>query len=93
MAIPEKGSSKSQYVLRQKIKQEKEEKAEKKNKYKKKFINMALNTKKFNGVVLGSDHFGDVSQMNNSRTNSPINGETSGLCFDNDEQAQTELID
>ena len=54
--MPEKGSCRSQYVVRKRAQQEKEEKAERKAKSKKKFINMALNTKKFNGVVVGSDN-------------------------------------
>lgn len=54
--MPDKGMSRSQYVVRQKIKQEKEDKAERKARSKKKFINMAINTKKFNGVVVGSDY-------------------------------------
>ena len=53
--LPEKGSCRSQYVVRKRAQQEKEEKAERKAKSKNKFINMALNSKKFNGVFVGSD--------------------------------------
>ena len=62
--MPDKGMSKSQYVVRQKIKQEKLEKEQRKAKSKKKFINMALNTKKFNGVITYSDYA--LSSQNNA---------------------------
>ena len=54
--MPEKGSSKSQYVVAQKAREIATEKAVKKSRAKKKFINMELNKKKFNGVIVGSDY-------------------------------------
>ena len=81
VVIPDKGSSKSQYVVRQKVKKDNEDKEQKKAKSKKKFINMALNMKKFNGVVLGSDQVisgNDVSQTG-SRSNL-ASAENQGFC-------------
>lgn len=93
VVIPDKGSSKSQYVVRQKVKKENEDKEQKKAKSKKKFINMALNMKKFNGVVLGSDQV--ISGNDVSQTGSHSNmasAENQGFCK-NDELAESELID
>ena len=53
--LPEKGSSRSQWVERDKLRKEKEEKDKLKEKQKKKFINMNHNTKKYNGVILGPE--------------------------------------
>ena len=70
VVMPDKGSCRSQYVVRKKAMQEKEEKAEHKAKTKKKFINMSHNTKKFNGVIVGSDH---VIKNNNNEFESEDN--------------------
>ena len=67
--------------MRQKVKKDNEDKEQKKAKSKKKFINMALNMKKFNGVVLGSDQVisgNDVSQTG-SRSNL-ASAENQGFC-------------
>ena len=69
VVLPQKGSSRSQYVEREKMKKAKDEKDKVKQQQKKKFINMSLNSKKFNGVVLGSDSVLDKSIQNLSNAN------------------------
>ena len=53
--MPEKGAHLSQFVKRDRLARTAAEKYRKKEIENKKFINLKIQTKKFNGVVVGSD--------------------------------------
>jgi len=55
VVVPEKSSAKSQYVAREKATAEKQQKQQKKDKAKKKFVNLAQMTKRYNGVIIDSE--------------------------------------